>query len=488
VIGPHGHDRIWKSTSQLREGWEIVRGYNFDPWEVDRSYDAGWLAGFMDGEGFCTKTSRHIGVGFAQNAGSTLDRALALLDRFGFTYNISKNFNRKYPEKNHCSVQIHKPLRMFGMIRPSRLMASASRVWEGIRTFSPYSRIDPAVILSVEPVGEIELVGTATTTGTLIAEGFFSHNTMYEATSIPNHWAKAIQAADVLVVPCQQNRQLFAQYYKKGKVEICRLGVDPFRFPFYQREMPRGELPFRFLWVGAPNPRKGFQLAIASWSVWLRQGTLPKNVQLYLKSTGAEDVSVDRDDELVKFKAAAQEQKDGKRVLDFFEEKYCNAEAPDLPGMIFDRRDYSAEEMLNLYHSAHAFILPSVGEGWGLTLCEAMATGAPCVWTHWSGPKDFGDETTGFPITKFSMGALDMMQMVKGEDGKNKIEVAHRSFGAIAHCDAIIKRCEQIYHGYPAALERGKKAADRIHARFKWTDCVDEFIGICKRAIEGRKA
>ena len=301
VIGPHGHDRMWKSTSQLRAGWEIVRGYNFDPWEVDRGYDAGWLAGFMDGEGFCTKTSRHIGVGFAQNAGPTLDRALALLDRFGFTYNISKNFNRKYPEKNHCSVQIHKPLRMFGMIRPSRLMASASRVWEGIRTFSPYSRIDPAVILSVEPVGEIELIGTATTTGTLIAEGFFSHNTMYEATSIPDIWAKVIQYADILVVPCEHNRRLFQSYYKRGKVERCRLGIDPERFPFYQRKQPRDDEPFRFLWVGAPNPRKGFQLCLASWTMWLRKRTMPRNVQLYMKSSGTDEARV------VRFKAAVQQ-------------------------------------------------------------------------------------------------------------------------------------------------------------------------------------
>jgi glycosyltransferase involved in cell wall biosynthesis len=494
VIGPHGHDRIWKSTSQLREGWEIVRGYNFDPWEVDRSYDAGWLAGFMDGEGFCSKTARHVSVGFAQNAGPTLDRALGLLDRFGFTYNITKNNNRKYPEKDHCSVQIHKPLRLFGMIRPSRLMHAASRVWDGIRTFSPYSRIDPAVILSVEPVGEIELIGTATTTGTLIAEGFFSHNTMYEATEIPPQWVEPINMADVLVVPCRQNQTIFQPHFRGGHVERCRLGVDPLQFPYVQRGRSPHQ-PFRFLWVGAPNPRKGFQLALGAWTLWLRSGRMPHDVELYMKSSGTEE------DRVTRFKAALQMRgkdvpmpdnpadraralMEGRAAFDFFDEKDVSAQAPTHPCVIFDTRDYSADQMRQLYHGAHAFVLPSVGEGWGLTLCEALATGAPSIWTHWSGPCDFADESTGFPVTKWSLGPLQMMAGKKNkETGAWEISVSHNSYGAIAHADALVKRFEQIYHGYPAALARGKKAADRIHARYKWSDCAEEFMQIVRRHI-----
>jgi glycosyltransferase involved in cell wall biosynthesis len=316
--------------------------------------------------------------------------------------------------------------------------------------------------------------------------------TMYEATSIPDIWGKVINYADILVVPCEHNRRLFQSYYKRGKVERCRLGIDPERFPFYQRKQPRDDEPFRFLWVGAPNPRKGFQLCLASWTMWLRKRTMPRNVQLYMKSSGTDEAQI------VKFKAAVQQKDapagaplgpDGKPqkeyVVDFFEEKFCNKEAPELPGIVFDTFDYTPQQMTDLYNSAHAFILPSVGEGWGLTLAEAMATGAPCIWTHWSGPKDFADETTGFPVTKFSMGELQMMQAKKNEDGTSKVYVAHKSYGAIAHCDAIMARTTQIYGGYERALLRGKKASERMHAQFKWSDCAEEFVQICKRHLAG---
>lgn len=346
--------------------------------------------------------------------------------------------------------------------------------------------------------------------------------TMYEATTLPYGWVKPINEADVLVVPCKQNVELFGNYYKRGKVERCRLGIDPEQYPFYQRKRPDPGEPFRFLWVGAPNPRKGFQLALASWTQWLRTGRMPKDVQLYMKSSGTDE------DKTVKFKAAVQMREgdcpDHERakcprcqgtkkikfpVVDFFEEKDCNPEAPDLPGIVFDTRTYTREQMRELYHSAHAFLLPSVGEGWGLTLAEALATGAPSIWTHWSGPVDFADESIGFPITNangrkdWSMAPLQMIQAEKIENpgsalaasalmmGKDHIRLvkAHDSYGAIAHGDALVRRFEQIYHGYDEALRRGKKASERMHSKYTWADCAEEFVEICKRRLdkEGRR-
>jgi glycosyltransferase involved in cell wall biosynthesis len=318
--------------------------------------------------------------------------------------------------------------------------------------------------------------------------------TMYEATEIPPQWIEPINKADVLVVPCKQNQSIFQPHFRNGHVERCRLGVDPLQFPYYRRERPNGQ-PFRFLWVGAPNPRKGFQLALAAWTLWLRSGRMPHDVELYMKSSGTEK------DRVVRFKAALQmRNKDDKMpngpveraraivenraAFDFFDEKDVSPEAPIHPCVIFDTREYSPDQMRQLYHSAHAFVLPSVGEGWGLTLCEALATGAPSIWTHWSGPTEFADDSTGFPIRDWELGALQMMSGKKDEiTGEWKISKSHDSWGAVAHTSAIVKRFEQIYSGYDAALVRGKKAADRIHAKFKWSDCADEFMQIIRKYV-----
>lgn len=321
--------------------------------------------------------------------------------------------------------------------------------------------------------------------------------TMYEATEIPPQWHEPINKADFLVVPCRQNVQIFQPHYKRGRVQICRLGVDPLQFQFYQRSKSS---PFRVLWVGAPNPRKGFQLALFAWTLWLRTGRMPKDVELYMKSSGTQE------DRVTRFKAAIQMKNrdepmpdnpadraralmQGRAQMDFFDEKDVSPQAPNYPCVIFDTRDYNADQMRQLYHSANAFLLPSVGEGWGLTLCEALSTGAPSIWTHWGGPTEFADDSTGFPLKSpdWRLGPLDMMSGKKDEKtGEFVIVKSHSSYGAIADGPPIVRRLEQIYHGYDAALARGKRAADRIHAQFKWSDCADEFMGIVKRCVAAK--
>ena len=48
------------------------------------------------------------------------------------------------------------------------------------------------------------------------------------------------------------------------------------------------------------------------------------------------------------------------------------------PQVIFTGR-LDNQELLNLYRAAHAFVSPSVYEGFGLPPLEAMACGCPCV-------------------------------------------------------------------------------------------------------------
>jgi glycosyltransferase involved in cell wall biosynthesis len=48
--------------------------------------------------------------------------------------------------------------------------------------------------------------------------------------------------------------------------------------------------------------------------------------------------------------------------------------------------------MAALYRRAHAFVLPTRGEGWCLPLLEAMVAGVPAVATAWSGLLEFATE------------------------------------------------------------------------------------------------
>ena len=56
----------------------------------------------------------------------------------------------------------------------------------------------------------------------------------------------------------------------------------------------------------------------------------------------------------------------------------------------------SEEELIGLYKSVDAFVLPSRGEGWGRPYMEAMAMGLPVIASNWSGPTAFVTEDNGY--------------------------------------------------------------------------------------------
>jgi glycosyltransferase involved in cell wall biosynthesis len=137
--------------------------------------------------------------------------------------------------------------------------------------------------------------------------------------------------------------------------------------------------------------------------------------------------------------------------------------------------------MIELYEYAHAFMLPSMGEGFGLTLAEAMSTGLPCIYTPWSGPADFCSSKEGFPV-KFKMHDIKTQKILPNGERRH----AHTSRAASADIDSIVRKMEQIYYYYDDALRKGKLAAERIRRDITWDKSAASFIEIIK-TIGGEK-
>lgn len=159
----------WVSTVDLSVGDQIP--FLARPWDVDVSHDAGYLAGFFDGEG--SVTSRH--VGFSQNPGRTLSRVLRLLRERGI--DVARN-GLGSPHKFRCYRAVGKEneLRLLGMIRPPRLLEKADVIWLNRRAAGAHAK--PARVLRVRSVGAREVVALGTSTRTLITEGLLSHNSI----------------------------------------------------------------------------------------------------------------------------------------------------------------------------------------------------------------------------------------------------------------------------------------------------------------------
>ena len=59
------------------------------------------------------------------------------------------------------------------------------------------------------------------------------------------------------------------------------------------------------------------------------------------------------------------------------------------PRIRIDRGFWSDAGLADWYRSLDVFFSPSMGEGWGLHLLEAMACGVPVITVLWSAERDF---------------------------------------------------------------------------------------------------
>ena len=245
--------------------------------------------------------------------------------------------------------------------------------------------------------------------------------TMFEGTTIPKKYYENMCKANYLLAPSNWVAELFKKYFDIP-VFVVNHGVSR-QFRFKKRKYPL-DRPFRFLWLGAPNPRKGYEEVIVVWNELFK---LANNVELYLKTTGPKEWS-----------------KHGKVSRN--------------GNVILDGRRLSDKELVELYHSAHCFLFPTRGEGFGLTLAEAMRTGLPCISPHYSGVTDFFNSRVGYIIDhKMGEGKITFI----GDDTEEKTEMCFPS------PDQLAEKMFYIMENYEEALRLGKRAHLRIK-KFTW--------------------
>jgi glycosyltransferase involved in cell wall biosynthesis len=167
---------------------------------------------------------------------------------------------------------------------------------------------------------------------------------MWESDALPPALAANVNRADLVLVPCRQNERAFKWSGVRKPVRVVPLGLDA------AHAVPAGDgarllAPrFRFLWVGQPDVRKGFDLVtdafVRAFPAAVRSGP-PVELLLKTNTNGAAG-----------FEAATGRV----RVI---------------------ARPFSDDAMAHLYRTAHAFVFPTRGEGFGLPVLEAMA--AECL-------------------------------------------------------------------------------------------------------------
>lgn len=287
--------------------------------------------------------------------------------------------------------------------------------------------------------------------------------TMWECIDVPQSYVDNMAKADLVIVPSRWNKEIFTPL-TKTPIKVCPLGVDPDVFRFVERRLPvpqQGE-HYRILWLGAPNPRKGYYSVMELVKIVER---IPE-LELYLKTTSQKKLTL-REllmVVLLRFVGAVRnlEPREFKRIWQSIRRFVLPEVADKLTYMgkhkniVMDTRKLTRGEIVELYQSAHCFVMPHMGEGWCLPMAEAMATGCPCVASDATAVKEFFDKEVGFPVK---------VEINKTDLSNYKLKQAR------VYVPDTIDFINQVFYvlkNYRDALKRGRKASYRVRTEFTW--------------------
>jgi hypothetical protein len=184
LVSNAGHASTWVPTWKL-EGMfhtaykpRIVKP--LDMWEHDKSWESGYLSGVLDGEGWLSANGSSLRLGIAQRENECLAQTERALAKFGFSYNktvMSGSVNNPGGPVYNLQLQggMREIVRLLMTVRPERLIAKFHKLG-GAEAMGRFKRHEIVEVTECEFIGDAEVVTLATSTGTLVAEGYAHHN------------------------------------------------------------------------------------------------------------------------------------------------------------------------------------------------------------------------------------------------------------------------------------------------------------------------
>lgn len=173
--------------------------------------------------------------------------------------------------------------------------------------------------------------------------------TMWETTVVPDKYHRTITAIDTLLVPCDQNAELFAPYHKN--IHVVPLGIN--HDDWYPSDRPANN-KFRFVTGGSGWKRKGIGQIIQAF----RELNLPDS-ELYIKCT--------------------PDLLDDPKAYDFGQDIHVV------------KQTLSVAEEREFYNQADCFVSASRGEGFGMIPLQNIALGNPVIAPLHTGHLMFGN-------------------------------------------------------------------------------------------------
>jgi glycosyltransferase-like protein len=254
----------------------------------------------------------------------------------------------------------------------------------------------------------------------------------------------AIEEPDTVLVVSEQWRAILRAEYGRD-ARVVPNGVDPDRFPRPPGDLVtrmRGDIGaggrFLFLAVGGVEPRKGSVHAFRALSQ-----LQPDAMLAVVGGHSYQDYTAYREAALGALPALGLVQ--GEDVV--------------LLGTVGD------EELAGWYHAADALCFPSVKEGWGLAVLEAMAAGLPVVASDLPAFREYlvdGENALLPPVGDEAALAAAMRRMVTDADLRARLAAGGAATARRYTWEASAARHREVYAGLRARIST---SGDEVRVR-----------------------
>ena len=264
---------------------------------------------------------------------------------------------------------------------------------------------------------------------------------VFESTRVPPNVMSTMLTADVVWVPSAWGRNVLIQNgLDPARCDVVPEGVDTDQFhPWY----PPVDDVFRYLLIGKYERRKSITETIDAWAqVFGNDPTFELSIKTNHIMNHEENT-----------------QKIAKHVRGLGLTN-VNVWYGNLP----------TTEMSLLYQRHNVFVLPTKGEGWGLPLIEAAASGMPIVTTMWSGNTEFlaPIKNSVVPV-EFDMVPIDCPEYQSFYPTEDKDWGTWAQPGAKSIAQALLYACDFFTELKTNAVAN----SDVIRRDFSWTQCAN---------------
>jgi glycosyltransferase involved in cell wall biosynthesis len=258
----------------------------------------------------------------------------------------------------------------------------------------------------------------------------------WEFGGLPDEWVKQLEAVDEVWCYTNYVRDCYvASGVPAERVRVIPLGVDAELFrPDGAQHALRTTKRTKLLFVGGTISRKGIDVLLDAYTSAFGP---EDDVCLVVKSFGATGI----------YRNGATD--DRIRAL---------AADPTMPEIELLADELSPESMAALYRSCDALVHPYRGEGFGMPIAEAMATGLPVVVTGHGAALDFCDTETAFLVPATVVPML--------EDGMPPSATGY--WWAEPERSALAGILRRVLDQPDVARAVGRRGRERVLARLSW--------------------